>query len=49
MINDETDTQHESPPKYVSLTLLHLEWPKLYGVLTVLSVTGLKDYSNGVG
>ena len=26
------------------LTLLHSEWPKLYGVLAVLSATGLKTY-----
>ena len=28
-------------PKYISLTLLHSEWPKLYGVLTILSAIGL--------
>ena len=25
------------------LTLLHSEWPKLYGVLAILSAKGLKD------
>ena len=28
----------------VFLTLLHSEWPKLYGVLAMLSATGLKEY-----
>ena len=27
------------------LTLLHSEWPKLYGVLAILSAKGLKDIS----
>ena len=27
---------------FCHLTLLHSEWPKLYGVLAVLSVNGLK-------
>ena len=26
----------------VDLTLLHSEWPKLYGVLAILSAVGLK-------
>ena len=42
-------TRHKSlssmtPPyrvSYLSLTLLHSEWPKLYGVLAVLSAIGL--------
>ena len=27
----------------ILLTLLHSEWPKLYGVLAILSATGLID------
>ena len=30
------------------LTLLHSEWPKLYGVLAVLSAIGLKQVSVAV-
>ena len=29
--------------KHFILTLLHSEWPKLYGVLAVLSAVGLND------
>ena len=28
-----------------SLTQLHSEWPKLYGVLTILSAIGLRDFA----
>ena len=31
----------------LSLTLLHSEWPKLYGVLAVLSAIGLKAFFSG--
>ena len=32
------------PPQYSDpLTLLHSEWPKLYGVLAVLSAIGLRQ------
>ena len=30
--------------KKIFLTLLHSEWPKLYGVLDVLSAIGLKNF-----
>ena len=41
-INHHDDINTE-PPK--SLTLLHSEWPKLYGVLAILSATGLYLYT----
>ena len=30
--------------KILLLTLLHLKWPKLYGVLAILSAIGLNKY-----
>ena len=34
------------PPFSMELTLLHSEWPKLNGVLAVLSAIGLKSHNN---
>ena len=35
--------------KVFSLSLLHSEWPKLYGVLAILSAIGLSIGANSIG